>query len=265
MKLAFALVMLLAGALAVTANYNVVVAENGNSLVAIALSGQGEVSVPLPIDATPTVSGALYVNTANGIDLTVSSSGTANVLYQSSTLTEKGESWQFSLELSDAAKNSVTLSLPSSATVGTTTPKAEIANVGGSTNVIWGSAAGTVGAEYSFGGTPAAPPKRESADNGWLLYLIVAIAIIAAVAAWLRLKKKARDKVLNTLSGNERKVMHLLAESGGMRRNELEHKSGLAKSSLASTLAQLEKRNLAVVDRGNTVHFVRPSDWFNSL
>lgn len=74
----------------------------------------------------------------------------------------------------------------------------------------------------------------------------------------------AQADLLKTLSGNERRVMDLIVESGGMRRNELERKSGLAKSSLASTLSQLEKRKLVTVNRETTVHFVKPSDWFKS-
>jgi uncharacterized membrane protein len=76
---------------------------------------------------------------------------------------------------------------------------------------------------------------------------------------------KGKLDVVRTLSGNERAVVELLMKEGGLRRNVLERESKLAKSSLASTLAQLEKRNIVSVDKGSTVHFVKLTDWFESL
>jgi len=71
---------------------------------------------------------------------------------------------------------------------------------------------------------------------------------------------------MKTLSKNEDKAITLLAASNGeMKRNLLERKSGLAKSSLASCLNMLERKNIVEVDKTSVVHFVRFTEWFKEL
>ncbi|MFH1225010.1 MAG: hypothetical protein V1676_04365 [Candidatus Diapherotrites archaeon] len=71
---------------------------------------------------------------------------------------------------------------------------------------------------------------------------------------------------MKALSENERKVISLLASAGGeMKRNILERKSGLAKSSLASCLNMLERKNVVIIDKTSTTHFIRFTDWFKEL
>jgi len=185
---------LLASALAVSSSYNLVVAENGNTWAAITLTGQGTVNVPLPIDAEPQVSGALYVNTVNGIDVTVGTSGAANIVFQSSTLTEKANGdWSIGLELPSADSNSVTVSLPANTAVGGTTPTAEIAPVSGSKNVVWNSASGSVSVTYSF------TAANGAVDNGgapvpqadYTLVIVVVVLVAIGAGAFFYLKKKA--------------------------------------------------------------------------
>ncbi|MFC2174955.1 MarR family transcriptional regulator [archaeon] len=277
MKTALALILLLATAFAVSSSYNVVVAENGNTWAAITLAGQGTVNVPLPIDAEPQVSGALYVNTVNGIDVTVGSSGAANIVFQSSTMTEKTNGdWGLALDLPSADTNSVTVSLPGNTAVSGTTPSAEIAPVSGSKNIVWNSAAGSVSVEYSFTAANGAVANGAE-DNGapvpqadytWLIGLVV--VVVLAAAGFFYLKKKGgltegQKNVLKTLSDNEKKVMDFVVNNRGIKRNVLERESGLAKSSLATTLAQLEKKKLVAVKREATVHYVDVTDWFKSL
>jgi uncharacterized membrane protein len=75
-----------------------------------------------------------------------------------------------------------------------------------------------------------------------------------------------KQNVLKALTGNEIKVVTLLLENrGGMKRNDLERKSGVPKSSLASTLHNLEQRNIVRVNKEYTVHYVELTEWFKSL
>ena len=72
--------------------------------------------------------------------------------------------------------------------------------------------------------------------------------------------------LIKTLSDNEQKIVGLLAENNGeMKRNKLERASALAKSSLASALNQLERKNIVKVDKAYVTHYVRLTDWFKSL
>lgn len=71
---------------------------------------------------------------------------------------------------------------------------------------------------------------------------------------------------MKTFSENQRMVTKLLIENnGGMKRNELERISGLAKSSLALTLKQLERKNVLVVKKHNVTHYVELTGWFKGL
>ena len=65
---------------------------------------------------------------------------------------------------------------------------------------------------------------------------------------------------------NELKIVNILMDTPeGVKRNELEKESMMPKSSLASVLFSLEKRNIVVVDKSSAVHFVELSEWFKSL
>ena len=57
----------------------------------------------------------------------------------------------------------------------------------------------------------------------------------------------------------------LLSSSGKARRNELERRSEVSKSSLAMALNRLEKRKIIEIDRTATTHFVKLSDYFLRL
>ena len=80
---------------AATADYNIVVNDAGDSLVALNIQGSGEFNVPLPLDAAnPEVKGALFVPAENGIDVLVGPSGKASIAYDTSLLTAKsGGKW----------------------------------------------------------------------------------------------------------------------------------------------------------------------------
>lgn len=79
-------------------------------------------------------------------------------------------------------------------------------------------------------------------------------------------KHNAKAEVLKTLGQNELKVLGLLEANGGeLKRNVLEQDAGLAKSSLAATLKQLERKNIIEINRLSKVHLVKFSDWFRNL
>lgn len=197
MRVLVSLLLIIASAMAVSASYSIVVAENGNAFVATSLAGSGTVNLPLPIDASPQVSGALYVTASNGIDLTVGSAGAANVIYKSSTMTIREDgTWVMDMDLSSASPNTVTISLPSNADVHITTPAAEIVPVAGSKNVVWNDGGSRVQLTYSFptAAAPAAPAATEPAAEApdYTLPLVMVVIVLAAIVVWfLVIKKKA--------------------------------------------------------------------------
>ena len=77
---------------------------------------------------------------------------------------------------------------------------------------------------------------------------------------------KEKKNVLKALTENELKIVNALLEnSGSMKRNKLEHLTQMAKSSLASALANLERRNIVQINRTFTVHTVELTDWFRNI
>ena len=77
---------------------------------------------------------------------------------------------------------------------------------------------------------------------------------------------ETKRHVMKALSQNEALIVEIMIQKEGqIRRNELEKQTKLAKSSLASSLYNLEKRNIVIVDKTNVVHFVKFTEWFNNL
>ena len=77
---------------------------------------------------------------------------------------------------------------------------------------------------------------------------------------------ETKRHVMKALSPNEALIVEIMIQKeGAIRRNELEKQTKLAKSSLASSLYNLEKRNIVIVDKTNVVHFVKFTEWFNNL
>jgi len=279
MKKAVLLVLLiLTTAQAITATYTSVVAENGNSRTFLVLAGQGIANIPLPLDAdNPLVEGALYLQATNGIDVNIGTSEKAVITFDSSLLTEKrGAEWTFTLLLSNIESSSVTLTLPPNAVVTGTAPIAEFQRSERALSIIWDNPTEKVSVNYSFQETPVVlpteqPKEIEQPDSFPILLIsFITFLIILAVLVYFYIYKKkgseSKENVLKTLSENEHLVMNLLIKNqGAMKRNKLEKSSELAKSSLASTLHQLEKKNLLHVKKDSTVHFVEVSDFFKSL
>ncbi len=75
-----------------------------------------------------------------------------------------------------------------------------------------------------------------------------------------------KKEMMETFNENDLKIVNLLLSSEGKsRRNELERKSGISKSSLAMALNRLEKRKIIEIDRTATTHFVKLADYFLRL
>ena len=72
--------------------------------------------------------------------------------------------------------------------------------------------------------------------------------------------------IIRAANENEAKVLTLLLKHNGhLKRNVLEKESGISKSSLASALKNLEKKNIVGIDRSFHVHYITLSPWFRKL
>lgn len=77
---------------------------------------------------------------------------------------------------------------------------------------------------------------------------------------------EAQLNVIRAANTNEALVIRtILAHNGHMKRNMLEHETQLSKSSLASTLKNLERKNIVTIDRTFFVHYIGFTPWFKEL
>lgn len=267
--------------------YNIIVKENGDSLVVITINGSGLVNVPLPLDANPVVKGAIYIPAENGIDIQLGELPVA-IAYKTSLYTAKKEEWIFNAKLSDKTTTAV-VTMPQNIEVLDTDPKAGIST--GKTLQVKFPATKEVSIIYRF---------SDEAGKYYniykiLFFVLLAIAVILTIVFILIGRKKNSKKgieareikgtkeekeererrekkesgqhhIIKTLTRNESIIVKALQETNGeMKRNELERKTQLSKSSLAAALNTLERKNIIKIDKTQTVHYVEFTEWFRGL
>lgn len=291
-----------------TGNYTIMIEENGDALVTLDVNGSGTMNLPLPLDVvSPSVDHALYIQTPNGIDISVGSARRALVTYHTSLLTTKQVGiWNLEMELPKFDFASVSMTLPKNVEIIQTSPQAWITHTANSTNLLWDLNPvdnDTITLQYRFvqyalaqipSPTPTinetiSPPKNKSVnltkpifeektelfsqENFLLFVILVSTLSVSLYFYYVKRKNKRSYKltkgvanVIKTLSENEYTIVNMLLQnSGEMKRNKLEKTSGLAKSSLASSLYRLEQRNIVEIDKSGAIHYVRLTDWFKSL
>jgi len=254
------------------ADYSVVVEENGNALVTLVIKGYGTMTVPLPLDVeAPAVRDALYIKEKSGVEVSIDADGQSTIVYKTSLLAARQEGeWAFSMDIPAYESATVVVYLPVRAQIRHTSPTAAISTVGNTNTLIWTlKGAKRIEAGYAF------PPAktRDGMEGPTYVFIVVVGSVIltGAIIIYLLRKKailitKGKANVLKTLSPNEGKIVTLLLQHiDGIKRNELEKMSGISKSSLASSLYNLETKNILHIDKAEAVHFVELTEWFKKL
>ncbi len=288
--LAVVLALMPIGASALSASYDIVVGDFGDSFVVVNIDGSGEIELPLPADVQRlNVEGALYAKTETGdLALYVGKTGSASVTYETSIYTAKtGKVWTFSAYVPAGAAKDVNAYLPKDADISNVQPSGKTEQLSNSEKIIWQLAPSQteVSANYFMASAP-----RTAIGNAVLLFIgiLILVGIFGAVILLKQdffknpmapqpvVKKakktdnekisKGKKDVIKTLTDNETKIVDLLiANKGTLKRNKLEFESRISKSSLAAALANLERRNVVQIDRARTVHVVEFSEWFRKL
>ncbi len=292
----------LLSSIAYAIGYDVIVVDKGQALVVASIEGSGLHTLPLPEDVIDVeVEGALYLIKDHHLEISIGSTKKALVAYKTDELTTKDkDQWNFTMALPKGSD--VTVNLPESAIIKSTVPEALIES-GQYKTVAWQDQDGQISIAYSFAQDNDFPITGNAvAEQGsgtpktflWALVLVLGatllfvgsrliikykkpeqIAVVQTVQTPLEngtsIKnplpaRSEKETVLKTLSENELNVVKLLMNNqGGMRRNILEKESTMAKSSLASTLYNLERKNIVIVNKTYAVHFVQLTEWFSKL
>lgn len=137
-----------------TGSYDIVVEDNGNALVILALEGNETVELPLPLDVSyPEVQNGIYVQTQNGIEVSLTEGSETVVAYETSLLTSKAaETWTFEMTLPELDGFDVTVSLPKKASIKEVSPAASVRDSIESRDLVWDASAkdGRISVSYSF-------------------------------------------------------------------------------------------------------------------
>ncbi len=248
--------------------YYFLIEENGNTIVGITLYGSGEITIPIQEDLeTLNVEGGLYIMENNTLTIAVGSTEKAVLVYQTNLLTEKsGEDWKFSADFEEEIEKNVIVAMPKETIVRQTNPSA-IVESGDFIKLTWTNPKNII-VEYSF----LITPLKEDRNNN-LYYFIGGISalILISVFFYLLKHKKYRisvrqEQLLQTLTDNERKIVELLLENKNpVKRSFIEKRLELAKSSLATTLNNLERKKILEIDRTFSSHFIKITDWFKKM
>lgn len=268
-------------------SYTFKISENGDTNAFIFISGNNVVDIPLPKDATGIqIDGGIYVDIPEGIEVSVGNSGRAVVAFKTSSYTGKvSDIWYFDAKLH--MNSTAELQLPDDVQVVKTNPHATITR-DNSLKIRWDDA-DVVNASYVFIGSAVSNVTPAEDDSRMLVTILLAVGITLILISLVffsarRMRKKHGAKntenvsredpkinesqmnIIRAANPNEALVIRtVLKNNGHIRRNALEKESGLSKSSLASSLNNLEKKNIILIDRSFRVHYITFTDWFRNL
>jgi len=278
------LIMLSLGHAAATFSINT--DRSGLSSVTLSIEGDETVSVILPLDAGNfRIVGGTFTIVNDTAVVDAGETGFTTFSFSTGLLTTKTTSgWK--LLFSPPEHASVRVYMPSYAVIEDSVPQPLAVSSEDSRTVIEFGPSEQVTVNYRVEVVP-------SSEEFPVVYLLGAALIITigAIAASLLSRKGAKGaqlkpagaekpaerepsleitsgkkEMMETFNENDMKIVnYLLANAGKSRRNELERKTGISKSSLAMALNRLEKRKIVQMDRTATTHFVKLTDYFLKL
>ncbi len=112
--------------------------------------------------------------------------------------------------------------------------------------------------------------KKDSFNLYWIIlpiFFVLLLFYILFINKTKINKKSGRQmQVMQTLTKNETDIVDLLlSEKKLVKRSFMEKKLNIAKSSLAATLNNLERKKIIDIDRTYNSHTIKLTDWFNKL
>jgi uncharacterized membrane protein len=256
--------------------YTVDTGRSGFSSVILSAEAEAGAEVFLPEDASNfRIVGGSYSIVNDTAYIEAGKTGFVTFSFSSSMLTTKTSSgWKLQFFPPEGA--AVHAYMPAYATMENSIPQPAKVYAENSRTLAEFSPADTVTVYYRLEEQPAPVPE----DNTALYVLAAAILAAAAVIAFALRRPKAakhepkptlgmspgKKEMMETFNENDLKIVDFLLENKGRsRRNLLERKTGISKSSLATALRRLEKRRIIEMDRTSTTHSVKLSDYFLKL
>jgi uncharacterized membrane protein len=254
-------------------DYTFEVSENGETNVFVSIGENETVHILLPPDVgSPHMKGGEFSITEDGIEATAEEE--ALVTYASSFHTRKEEGiWYFE---SSVNADDATLVLPQDVQIVQSKPRALITK-GEKLKLKWSNISNNITVSYVR--ILESPLAEETRPDMNVAAIVLAVLFLAAISLayffrkkFFRIMKQDIDvsdgqmNVMRAANANEAAVLKILLKNNGhIKRNKLEKESSMPKSSLASTLKNLEKKNIVEIDRSFHVHYITLTKWFKEL
>lgn len=271
--------------------YTVDVDRAGFASITLSMEGGGSAEVALPRDAGNfRIVGGSYSIANSSASVVPGKLGFTTFSFSSNMLTEKtGASWKLYAYPPEGAETAIYM--PAYTTIEEFSSQPEKVSAEDSRTLVEMGDSGPVQISYMLDEQPVS----EAGEDLFFFYLIAGIAaLLLAREAMLRFPanvpkalpiergveaqgKKAgpgatlemtpgKEEMMETFNRNDLKVVNFLLENGGKsRRNLLERKAGISKSSLSMAIRRLERRKIIEIDRTSTTHFVKLSEKFLTL
>lgn len=269
--------------------YTVDVDRSGFASVTLSMEGGNAVNVSLPDDASNfRIVGGSYRIANNTALVVAGASGFTTFSFSTALFTAKADSgWKLLFSPPQGAE--VRIYAPPYATIENVFPQPKSVSSEDSRLIIETTSAKQVTVYYRLGEPPPPPAQPD-----YMIVIIVTALLLVVVtvsakgmqsifSARLQVTKPSapaggaerpptlevtpgKKDMMETFNENDLKIVSYLLGSGGKcRRNELERKTSISKSSLTMALNRLEKRKIIEIDRTSTTHFVKLSDYFLRL
>jgi len=254
-------------------SYDFEVLENGQTKAVIIVDGGVEVSVPSDV-SNPEIEGGSYSVLPTGMAV-VPDGGNAILSYLSSFHTKKqGGIWYFDAEIKEA--ESVSLLLPANVQIVQAEPRASIAKNSG-VELSWKNVNQDIKVSYVVPLSVVDQEVVPQSSPNWMIVIILGLLLVIAVLIYRKIPAKdppqikvditdGQMHVIRAANDNEALVLKVMIKyNGQIKRNKLEKETQLSKSSLASSLKNLEHKRIVDIDRTFHTHFLTLSDWFKEL
>ncbi|MFP3949862.1 MAG: helix-turn-helix transcriptional regulator [Candidatus Micrarchaeia archaeon] len=264
--------------------YTVDVDRAGFAEITLSIEGGESAEVALPGDAAKfRIVGGTYYMENDTAGITPGKLGFATFSFSSSMLTEKEDGgWKLRVLPPEGAKTRVYM--PPYTTIGEFSPRPElVSSTNSRTSVEMAEGSGLIEISYLLEEQPL-PQEEKEFTLAYIVAILVLLIITreAAIRFWIQGKNKAsgekeekrptleltpgKKEMMETFNENDLKIVkYLLENEGKSRRNLLERKAGISKSSLSMAIRRLERRKIIEIDRSATTHFVKLSEYFLRL
>lgn len=278
--------------------YTVDTDYSGFSSVTLSIQGNDSVIVTLPSDASSfAIVGGSYTLANSSAFVSAGPTGFTTFSYDTSLFTSKTSSgWKLSFTAPQYA--SVLVYMPIYSDIDDSYPQAKTVSADTSNILLQYDNPGMVTIYYSLTQPPQSAVQGNQSQSYALIAVVIVVIVILVliVLKWPSLSqsmKHSKDEavanskpnaviemeriptlemtngkkeMMETFNENDLKIVNFLIGSNGKaRRNELERKTEISKSSLAMALNRLEKRKIVEIDRTATTHFVKLSEYFLKL